>query len=587
MRHPNVPQITDFPTESGRFFIVQDYVDGEDLQKKIDALKGKPLAEHDVLRYASQVLSVLDYLEKCDPQVIHRDIKPANILVDSSGRVQVVDFGVASHRFRVGTPKAASASMSAAMGTPGYAPREQFTGNETPQSDLYALGATMHQLLTGRNPQGVEPLFTYPPIQKLNPLVSDATVQIVTKALQNDPAKRWQNAAAMKVAIDALLQPKTFLSTTRSKLVATVVTLVVLAVVGAGASIYGTRHAVKQVARTIVVTPVGIIHTGNTAAAVKVQGSGSTFAQPFLSAALQAYAQSHPVAVVYDPNGSGEGITQFANNQTDFGVSDVPMNSSELAAANGNGSGVMELPLLLGGVAVTYNLNLPAGTVLHMDGPTLANIFLGTITSWDDPAIAALNPDVHLPKLAITTVHRSDSSGTTYIFTNYLSTMSTTFSLDVGADKLPLWPKGGVAGNGSLGVANQVLAKSGSIGYVELKFALDEKLSYMAIENTAHQFILPSSASILAAANRFPKINATNFSIVNAPGADSYPISAYSWALVRGQHAQKQKGQTLIDMFSWLTTIGQNRFAASLNYVPLPEWMQIESKTTLDNVHVG
>jgi len=201
LRHPNIPQITDFPTESRRFFIVQDYVDGEDLQKKVDAAGGKGLPERQVLQWASEVLSVLDYLENCDPQVIHRDIKPANILVDAAGRVKVVDFGVASHHFRVskkGTP-GATGQVTAAMGTPGYAPREQFTGNETPQSDVYALGATMHQLLTGRNPQGVEPLFSYPAVRKLNPAVSEVTEQIVTRALQNDPAKRWQHAADMKV----------------------------------------------------------------------------------------------------------------------------------------------------------------------------------------------------------------------------------------------------------------------------------------------------------------------------------------------------------------------------------------------------
>ena len=586
LRHPNIPQITDFPTESGRFFIVQDHVDGEDLQKKADAAPNKRLPERSVLQWASQVLSVLDYLEKQDPQVIHRDIKPANILVDSSGRVQVVDFGVASHRFRVGSKQGGTGALSTAMGTPGYAPKEQFTGNETPQSDIYALGATMHQLLTGRNPQGVEPLFAYPAIRNLNPAISEVTEQIVTRALQNDPAKRWQHAADMKAAIDAVLQPRTFLSSTRSKVIAVAVVLAALLAVGVSAVQFGAKTS-KQPARTIVVTPVGIIHTGSAASGVTLQGSGSTYAQPFLAAALQGYSQSHPVSVVYNPNGSGQGITQFTNNETDFGVSDVPMNAGELSAANAHGSGVMQLPLLLGGVAVIYNLNLPAGTILRMDGPTLANIFLGTITSWNDPAIAALNPGISLPKMAITTVHRSDSSGTTYIFTNYLSTVSTAFSLNVGADKLPLWPKGGIAAKGSLGVANQVLAKDGNIGYVELKFALDQKLSYMAIENTAHQFVQPSTASILAAANRFPHVDATNFSIVNAPGASSYPISGYSWGLVRAQHAQKLKGQTLIDMFSWLTTVGQNQFAARLNYVPLPEWMQIESRNTLANVHVG
>jgi phosphate transport system substrate-binding protein len=585
LKHPNIPQITDFPSESGRYFIVQDHVDGEDLQRKFDSAHGKGLPERQVLQWASQVLSVLDYLEKCDPQVVHRDIKPANILVDTSGRIQVVDFGVASHRFRVGSVKAAVGNVTAAMGTPGYAPREQFTGNETPQSDLYALGATLHQLLTGRNPQGVEPLFSYPPVRKLNPAVSEATEQIVAKALQNDPAKRWQHAAEMKAAIDALLQPKTFLSTARGRLVSALVLLVLLAAVGVSATLYGTRHATRQTTTTIVVTPVGIVRVGQTAASVTLRGSGSSFAQPFLASALTAYAKSNPVAVTYDPNGSGQGITQFTNNQTDFGVSDVPMNSLEAAVANRNGSGVLQLPILLGGVAVTYNLDLPAHTTLRIDGPTLANIFLGKITSWNDPAIAALNPGVSLPSIPIVTVHRSDSSGTTYIFSNYLSAISPTFSLHIGANKLENWPSG-VGATGNVNVANQILARKGALGYVEVKFATDNKLPLMMVENAAHQFVSPTPDAILAAANQFPNVTAKDFSIVNAPGAASYPISGYSWGLVRAHHANVPAGEALIAMFTWLTTAGQS-YTAPLNYVPLPDPVQLQSKQTLEKVHVG
>ena len=169
MSHPNIPTISDFFTQNNYDFIVQEYISGEDLQKKLDAAGGRGLPEKQVLGWVSQVLSVLVYLESLDPQVIHRDIKPANIVVDTNNRVRVVDFGVASHKFRVGSPVSGVNKTSTAMGTPGYAPREQFEAKESTRSDLYALGATMHQLLTGRNPQGVEPLFSYPPIKQLNP----------------------------------------------------------------------------------------------------------------------------------------------------------------------------------------------------------------------------------------------------------------------------------------------------------------------------------------------------------------------------------------------------------------------------------
>ena len=582
LRHPNIPQITDFPTESDRFFIIQDYVDGEDLQKKTDAAGGKGLPEKQVLQWASQVLAVLEYLEGRDPQVIHRDIKPANILVDSAGRVKVVDFGVASHRFRVGSPGAGTGTATAAMGTPGYAPREQFTGGETPLSDLYALGATMHQLLSGRNPQGVEPLFSYPPVQKLNPAVSDEAARIVARALQNDPKARWQSAAAMKAAIDALLQPKTPLSTTRGKLTALAVALALLIAVGVGATVYGTRKGEEQVRG---LAPA-VINVGSSAAAIHLQGAGSSFAAPFLSSALAAYGASNPIAVTYSSVGSGSGITLFSADKTDFGASDVPMNQVELAVANGRGSGVLQLPILLGGVAVAHNLDLPGGAALRLDGPTLASIYLGTIARWNDPGIARLNPGLSLPDQAISVVHRSDSSGTTYIFTDYLSTVSNEWALRAGRSKAPTpWPAGlGVSGN--VGVGKQVKATSGSIGYVELKFALDNGLQYARIRNRTGNYVAPDGGSVLAAANQFPAVTASSFSIVDAPGAASYPICGYTWGLVRAYHANTGKGSALIQLLRWLTTAGQS-YTTALHYVPLPQAVQQRSADTLDKVHVG
>ncbi|MDB5059132.1 MAG: hypothetical protein JWO59_2604 [Chloroflexi bacterium] len=242
MSHPNIPNISDFFTQNNYHFIVQEYINGEDLQKKLDAGSSKGLPEKQVLGWVSQVLSVLAYLETLDPQVIHRDIKPANIVVDTNNRVRVVDFGVASHKFRVGTPQA-GLKASTAMGTPGYAPREQFEAKETPLCDIYALGATMHQLLTGRNPQGVEPLFVYPPIKQLNPNVSEATIRIVNKALQNNPSHRYQSAALMKKDVDALLAPKRAFSSKRSKVGALALVLLALIGVGGGTVIYEQRQA--------------------------------------------------------------------------------------------------------------------------------------------------------------------------------------------------------------------------------------------------------------------------------------------------------------------------------------------------------
>ncbi len=243
LSHPNIPQISDFFTESNRHFAVQEYVTGDDLQKAIGAAQaaGQPprgLPEKQVLGWVTQVLSVLDYLEQQDPQVIHRDIKPANIIVDAANRVRVVDFGIASHKYKPGSSPQAGQQVSTALGTPGYAPREQFTGQETPLSDLYALGATTHHLLTGRDPTKAQPLFAYPPMRTLNAKISEPTEHIVARALQNDPPKRYQSAAEMKKDVDRVLNPPGALDTVRGRAIALLVVLFLLIGTGGAAYVY-------------------------------------------------------------------------------------------------------------------------------------------------------------------------------------------------------------------------------------------------------------------------------------------------------------------------------------------------------------
>jgi ABC-type branched-subunit amino acid transport system substrate-binding protein len=263
LSHPNIPQISDFFTESNRHFAVQEYVSGQDLQKAIEAAQvpGEPphgLPEKQVLAWISQVLAVLDYLEAQNPQVIHRDIKPGNIIVDANNRVRVVDFGIASHKFKPGSTRAVGQQLSTALGTPGYAPQEQFTGQETPLSDLYALGATMHHLLTGRDPTKIQPLWQYPPVRVLNPKVSEATERIVARALQNDPKKRYQSAAEMKRDVDHVLNPPGVLNTFRGRAIAVLVVLLLLAGVGGGAYEYVRLQTLQR--------PVGALSFGGTVA---------------------------------------------------------------------------------------------------------------------------------------------------------------------------------------------------------------------------------------------------------------------------------------------------------------------------------
>ena len=309
-------------------------------------------------------------------------------------------------------------------------------------------------------------------------------------------------------------------------------------------------------------------------------GAGSTFVAPFFAVAFAKYHQQHPgVSISYAVVGSGAGIAAFSAKQADFGASDVPMTSAEQAAARGGS--VTQVPVALGGEGVAYNLNLPAGARLHLTGPVLARIFLGQITHWDDPAMTALNPSINIPGAPITVVHRSDSSGTTYIFSNYLSTISPTWAAKVGTSKTLNWPVGeGAEGNGS--VAATVFRTPFSIGYVEQAYSRGLLLPFAAIRNQAGNYIVPSTQTVAAAAQK-PHITATDFSIVNQPGANSYPITGYSWALIYTHQPNQARGQKLVTMLDWLTRSGQ-AYAATNGYVPLPPQIRQLAHTMLEQI---
>jgi phosphate transport system substrate-binding protein len=231
---------------------------------------------------------------------------------------------------------------------------------------------------------------------------------------------------------------------------------------------------------------------------------------------------------------------------------------------------------------VAYNLNLPAGARLHLTGPVLARIFLGQITNWNDPAITAVNPGVNMPDAPITVVHRSDSSGTTYIFSNYLSTVSPTWAAKVGTSKTLNWPVGeGAEGNGS--VAATVFRTPFSIGYVEQAYSRGLLLPFAAIRNQAGHYVIPSTQTVAAAAGQKPHITPADFSIVNQPGANSYPIAGYTWVLVYTHQPSQATGQKLVSMLDWLTRDGQ-AYAAANGYVPLPPQIRQLAHTMLQQI---
>jgi phosphate transport system substrate-binding protein len=301
---------------------------------------------------------------------------------------------------------------------------------------------------------------------------------------------------------------------------------------------------------------------------IRLTGAGSTFDAPFFAAAFARYHALNPdVSISYAAIGSGDGIKRFSAGSVDFGASDVPMSASELSVARGRS--VLQVPVDLGAVVVSYNLVIGATSApIRLTGPVLAGIFLGHITRWDDPAITALNPQLDNFDENITVIHRSDSSGTTYIFTNYLSSTSPAWATRPGTNKSIAWPVG-LGGMGSAGVAALLRRTPGSIGYFELSYAEKNELPYATLENQAGTFVPPFTANVVADAAMNPHVTSTDFSIVNEQGARSYPISGYSWILVYEHQRNQVTTAALENLIGWLTHAGQ-AIAAANYYVPLP-----------------
>ncbi|HLJ68808.1 MAG TPA: phosphate ABC transporter substrate-binding protein PstS [Chloroflexota bacterium] len=327
-------------------------------------------------------------------------------------------------------------------------------------------------------------------------------------------------------------------------------------------------------ASALVLTALTPVQASSPRASTSFNAAGSTFAQPFLQKAFAAYQSKYGVSVNYQGIGSGGGIKALTAKTVDFAVSDVPMNpTTELPAAEKAGGTVEQIPVTLGGVAIAYNLSGVKSGQLHLTGAVLAQIYLGTIKKWNDKQIKALNKRVKLPNQAIVVVHRSDGSGTSYIFTDYLSRVSDQWRGVVGVNKLPNWPTG-VGGPGNPGVAQLVQSTPGAIGYVELAYVLQNHMKYAMVENRSHVYLQPSLRTVAADAAQFKKVSATSFSIVNGPGKDSYPICGYSWLMVfKDQTADSAKGKALVKLLNWTVTTGQ-KYAAKISYVPLPSNVQ-------------
>ncbi len=301
------------------------------------------------------------------------------------------------------------------------------------------------------------------------------------------------------------------------------------------------------------------------AQAQKLTGAGATFPYPIYSKWFSEYSAAHPgVQINYQSIGSGGGIRQVTSGLVDFGASDGPMTNEQLAASKIK---LIHIPTVLGAVVPVFNI--PGVHDLRFSSEVLADIYLGKINDWADPRIVKDNPGVRLPNQKIIVVHRSDGSGTSYIFTDYLSKVSKEWAGGPGKGTSPSWPVG-VGGKGNEGVAGLVRQLPGAIGYVELIYALQNKISYGEVKNPAGNWVRASIEGVTAAAASVKQMPADyRVSITNAPGAQSYPISSFTWLLVPVRSADPAKGRVLKDMLSWIVKSGEGQ-AAGLSYAPLP-----------------
>ena len=335
----------------------------------------------------------------------------------------------------------------------------------------------------------------------------------------------------------------------------------------------------KWIAGVLVAAAVSLIPAVQALADVSLTGAGATFPYPIYSKWFDEYRKVKPdVKINYQSIGSGGGIRQFTTKTVDFGATDGPMTDKQLFQVDGK---TIHIPTVLGAVVPTFNV--PGVTELKLTGPVLADIFLGKIKKWNDPALAQLNPGASLPDAPITVVHRADGSGTTYCWVDYLSAVSPEWAQKVGKGTSVNWPVG-LGGKGNEGVAGTVKQIKNSIGYVELIYAKQNNIPYAAVQNKAGKFVKADtdtvSAAAAGAAANMPKDY--RVSIVNAPGENSYPISTFTWLLVY-QNNPSNKGAVLKDFLAWMLEDGQ-KIAPELGYAPLPDQVKSMVKNTISTL---
>jgi phosphate transport system substrate-binding protein len=313
----------------------------------------------------------------------------------------------------------------------------------------------------------------------------------------------------------------------------------------------------------------------------QLNGAGATFPYPMYSKWFSEYNKLHPdVQINYQSIGSGGGIRQVLNGTVDFGASDGPMTDEQLKEAK---TKILHIPTVLGADVPAYNVPGISGEI-KFTPEALAGIFLGTIQNWNDPALTKVNPGVNFPNQQIIVIHRSDGSGTTYIFTDYLSKVSKEWEAAAGKGTSVKWPVG-LGGKGNEGVAGQIRQLQGSIGYIELIYAVENKITYGSVRNAAGNFVKASLDGVTEAAASVKTMPADfRVSITNAPGKTAYPISSFTWLLIPAQAKDPNKGKIIVDFLDWMVNDGQ-KMTSQLSYAPLPASVVEKVKATIKQIH--
>jgi phosphate transport system substrate-binding protein len=348
-----------------------------------------------------------------------------------------------------------------------------------------------------------------------------------------------------------------------------------LALVGVAAAIVGTACGGTT-------TPPAAVDIGSGA----LTGAGATFPAPLYQKAFYDYTAKYPaVTINYQPVGSGAGIQQFVKKTVDFGASDVPMAAADITSAGGPDT-LTQIPTTLGVISIAFNIS--GVSALNLDADSLAAIFLGDIKTWNDPALTALNPGASLPSKPITVVHRSDGSGTTYHFTDYLSKVSSKWKSGPGVGKLVSWPvKSSIGASGNQAVAQAITSTEGAIGYVELAYVISTGMHQAALKNANGKFVTASVAGATAAAAQNTSVSPTNFSITNEPGDTSYPIAGFSWVILSTAYTDAAKGRAVVYLFKWLVSADGQKEGTDLQYAPLPSAVQSLAQANLKLVKAG